>query len=250
MNSDDRERLRPDGDEAERYRGHLSLCEIDLAGQAAIRRARVLVVGCGGLGSPVALYLAAAGVGTIGLADADTVALSNLQRQIIHSTAALGRPKVDSAAEAIARLNPRVAVERHQLMLTPDNIGALAAGYDIIADCTDSLASRLTVNDACVALGKPMSFGAVQRFSGMLFSYAPGHADYRAMFDTSAPDADSADTDCSCAATGVLNAAVGVVGSLQAAEVLKMIVATGDPLYDRLLTLDLLTMTFQTLRLQ
>lgn len=239
MNSDD---LRFEADERERYMGHLSLCEIDLAGQAALRRARVLIVGCGGLGSPVALYLAAAGVGHIGLVDSDAVSLSNLQRQIIHSTADLGRRKVESARDSIVAINPAVDVRIYPEMLTAANGAAIAGEYDIVADCTDSFRSRIAVNDLCVSLAKPMAFGSVSRFSGLLFTYLPGHADYGAIFGREEPEA--AGADCSCAATGVLNAAVGVVGSLQAAEVIKLITGTGEPLVDRLLAIDLLTMDF------
>ena len=170
-------------EESTRYLGHLSLCEIDLAGQQAIANGRVLIVGAGGLGSPVALYLAAAGVGTIGLLDADTVSLSNLQRQIIHTTADIGRLKVDSAAEKMAAINPDIEIVKMPLMLD----GAMAAGiigeYDITVDCTDNLATRLLINDTCVMTGKKMVFGAVSRFSGQVFSHVKGSACYRCIFN-------------------------------------------------------------------
>lgn len=227
--------------ERERYSGHLNLCEIDLEGQRRLREANVLVVGCGGLGSPVALYLAAAGVGHIGLVDSDTVSLSNLQRQIIHATEDIGRPKVVSASESISRINPCVRVSVHNLMLGPENAADIVKDYDVVVDCTDSLDSRLLVNDTCVSLGCPYVFGSVARFSGMLFTYKPGHSDYRSIFDVDAEDGGSV----SCACGGVFNAVVGVVGTLQAAEALKLVVGTGDLLLDCLLTVDLLNMQFQ-----
>ena len=149
-----------DDDIAVRYSGHRALCEIDLPGQRAIERGRVLVVGAGGLGSPVCLYLAAAGVGTIGIVDADTVSLSNLQRQIIHHTSDIGRPKVESAAVKMKAINPNVNVVAVGEMLTPGNASSFVEGYDIVVDCTDNFDTRLLVNDTCVALGTPMVYGA------------------------------------------------------------------------------------------
>ena len=160
-----------DEDIAVRYSGHRALCEIDLPGQRAIERGRVLVVGAGGLGSPVCLYLAAAGVGTIGIVDADTVSLSNLQRQIIHHTSDIGRPKVESAAVKMKAINPHVNVVTAGEMLTSRNSSSLVEGYDIVVDCTDNFDTRLLVNDTCVALGTPMVYGAVQRMAGQIFTY-------------------------------------------------------------------------------
>lgn len=225
----------------DRYRGHLSLCEIDLTGQQRLSDARVLVVGAGGLGSPVALYLAAAGVGTIGILDADTVSLSNLQRQIIHSTPDLGRLKVESAAEKLRALNPEINVVTLPLMLTGDNARDIIGGYDLVMDCTDNLPTRLLVNDTCVALGKKMVFGAVSRFSGQVFSHIPGSACYRCIFDPS-----EASDDLPCAINGILNTVVGVTGTLQATEAVKLIVGTGDALINRILTFDAITMSFNT----
>lgn len=233
-------------EESTRYLGHLSLCEIDLAGQQAIANGRVLIVGAGGLGSPVALYLAAAGVGTIGLLDADTVSLSNLQRQIIHTTADIGRLKVDSAAEKMAAINPDIEIVKMPLMLDGDNAAGIIGEYDITVDCTDNLATRLLINDTCVMTGKEMVFGAVSRFSGQVFSHVKGSACYRCIFD---PTSAGPDGELPCAVSGVMNTVVGVIGSLQATEVVKLLVGTGDALINRLLTFDAMTMTFNTFRL-
>lgn len=226
-----------------RYRGHLSLCEIDLPGQQRLASARVLVVGAGGLGSPVCLYLAAAGVGTIDIIDPDTVSLSNLQRQVIHSTADLGRPKAESARDAILAINPDVKVALHQEYLTPENAPALIGAADITVDCTDNLEARLVINDTCLSLGRPYVFGAVRRFGGQIFTHVPGSADYRKIFE---PDPSTPVEDLPCAIDGVLNTVVGVIGSLQATEVVKYLVGFGDPLTDRLLTFDAITMNFNT----
>lgn len=227
-----------------RYRGHLSLCEIDTAGQQALADARVLIVGAGGLGSPVSLYLTAAGVGTIGLMDADTVSLSNLQRQIIHSTPDIGRLKTDSAAEKLRALNPETDIVTINDRLTLENAPGIIADYDLIIDCTDNLPTRLLINDTCVRLDKKMVFGAVSRFSGQVFSHVPGSACYRCIFDPSATGDDG--EELPCAVNGILNTVVGVIGTLQATEAVKLIVGTGDPLVNRLLTFDAITMAFNT----
>ena len=224
-----------------RYKGHLSLCEIDLEGQRRLRRTRVLVVGAGGLGSPVCLYLGAAGVGTIGVVDPDDVSLSNLQRQIMHGTPDIGTPKTLSARRAVERINPEVEVETIREFLTEENAARIIGAYDIVVDCTDNLGARLVIDDTCHALGKPYVFGAVRRWGGQLFTYLPGHAGYRDIF---APDPDTAPDDLPCAIDGVLNTVVGVVGTLQATEVVKWAVGTGDLLTDTLLTFDAITMTF------
>ena len=230
-------------DEKIRYRGHLSLCEIDVAGQQRLAESRVLIVGTGGLGSPVALYLAAAGVGTIGLLDADTVSLSNLQRQVIHTTADIGRLKVESAAEKLRAINPHINVVTHPFMLDSDNAVAIMDNYDLVMDCTDNLPTRLLINDTCVATGKAMVFGAVSRFSGQVFSHKAGTACYRCNFDpsTTAPEA-----DLPCVINGIMNTVVGVIGSIQATEAVKLIVGTGDALLNRMLTFDAITMQFNT----
>lgn len=226
-----------------RYRGHLSLCEIDLAGQQRLAESRVLIVGAGGLGSPVSLYLAAAGVGTIGLLDADTVSLSNLQRQVIHTTADIGRLKVDSAAEKLRAINPHINVATLPLMLDSDNAVTIMEDYDLVIDCTDNLPTRLLINDTCVATGKAMVFGAVSRFSGQVFSHKAGTACYRCIFDPSTTDPDA---DLPCAINGIMNTVVGVIGSLQATEAVKLLVGTGDALLNRILTFDAVTMQFNT----
>ncbi len=226
-----------------RYKGHISLCEIDLEGQRHIAGSSVLIVGAGGLGSPVAIYLAAAGVGRIGILDADTVGLSNLQRQIAHTTADLGRPKAISAAEKMRALNPDISVEPLTEMLTEENAAEIIGGYDITIDCTDNLPTRLLINDCCVSLGRSFVFGAVSRMSGQLFTHVAGSACYRCIFDPAATDPDA---ELPCAITGIMNSVVGVIGSLQATEALKLIVGTGDALTNRILTFDALTMEFNS----
>lgn len=229
-----------------RYKGHISLCEIDLEGQRRLAATRVLVVGAGGLGSPVCLYLAAAGVRTIGIVDPDTVSLSNLQRQIIHTTDSIGRLKTDSAREAMTRINPEVSVTAINEFLTAENAPDIVAGYDIVADCTDNLAVRLVIDDICHTLAKPYVSGAVRRWGGQLFTHIPGTPGYRDIF---APDPDADPDDLPCAIDGVLNTVVGVIGTLQATEIVKWAVGTGDLLTRRLLTFDALTMRFQEFQL-
>ena len=229
-----------------RYRGHLSLCEIDLPGQQRISGGRVLIVGAGGLGSPVALYLAAAGVGHITVLDPDTVSLSNLQRQIMHSTPDLGRPKALSARDSMLGINPEVTVEPVIDRLTPENAASLIARHDLTIDCTDNPATRLLINDTCVTLGRSYVFGAVRRFEGQVFTHTPGTASYRDIFGGDTSDAG----DIPCAIEGVLNTVVGVIGCLQATEAIKYLARTGDLLTDRLLTFDAITMTFSTFSLK
>lgn len=224
-----------------RYKGHISLCEIDLPGQQAICNSRVLIVGAGGLGSPVALYLAAAGVRNIGIIDADKVSLGNLQRQIMHGTTDIGRQKVESAADAMHRINPDTQVETRAEFLTAENAREIISPYDIIADCTDNYPTRLLINDTCVSLGKPFVFGSVSRFQGQLFTYTPGAAHLRTIFGGEASD----DT-LPCEITGILNSVTGVIGALQATEVLKYITKAGDLCTNRLLVFDAITMTFTT----
>lgn len=231
----------------ERYAGHLNLCEIDLSGQRKIEAARVLVIGAGGLGSPVALYLAAAGIGTIGICDADTVSLSNLQRQIMHGTPDIGLPKVESAARAMHRINPGVTVEAVSEFVTEENAAGLIGRYDIVADCTDRFETRLLVSDTCAALGKPMVHAAVARLRGQVFTQMPGSATFRDIFGSeplTAPD------DCACARNGILNTVVGIAGTLQATEVIKAVTGAGDLLTDSLLTFNALTMTFERFSLK
>lgn len=225
-----------------RYRGHLSLCEIDLAGQRRIAGSRVLVVGAGGLGSPVALYLAAAGIGTIGIVDPDTVSLSNLQRQVMHGTPDIGTPKADSARRAMQRINPEVRVETHPVFLDPENAPDIIGEYGMVVDCTDNMAARLVIDDTCRALGRPYVYGAVRRFGGQIFTHLPGTMGYRDIFS---PDPSVPVDELPCAVDGVLNTVVGVIGTLQATEVVKWAAGTGDLLTDRLLTFDAITMRFE-----
>lgn len=227
-----------------RYSGHTALCEIDIAGQQAIANASVLIVGAGGLGSAVAIYLAAAGVGHITIVDPDIVRLSNLQRQIIHSSADQGRPKAISAAESMTAINPHISVTPKVEALSEANGQELVGSHTIVVDCTDNFATRILVDKLCRELDKPYVFGAVSRFSGQLFTHTPGTAGYTDFFGS---EPSSADVPCSV--NGVLNTLVGTVGTLQATETLKYIVGTGDLLTNRLLVFDLLTMQFATLPL-
>lgn len=233
-------------DELERYARHLVLREVGGAGQARIRAARVLMIGAGGLGSPVALYLAAAGVGTIGLVDDDTVSLSNLQRQILYRTGDVGRRKVEAGAAALHALNPGVTVNAHALRLTAQNAPALFAAYDIIADGSDNFATRFLVNDAAFAARKILVSAAVTEFDGQLATYKAHDGVspcYRCLFAAPPPPG----TAPTCSETGVLGAAAGVMGSLQALEILKEITGIGQGLAGRLLIYEALSTRFRTI---
>lgn len=240
-----------DTDEIERYARHLVLAEVGGPGQAKLKAARVLVVGAGGLGAPLIQYLAAAGIGTIGIVDDDTVSLSNLQRQVIHGTPDIGRLKVESAAEAVARLNPHVAVEALALRLDDANAPGLIARYDIVADGSDNFATRYLVSDACYHAGRPLVTAALGRFDGTLTtiraheSGAEGRPNptYRCLFPSPPP----AGSVPPCAEAGVLGALAGVMGSLMAMEVIRAIAGFGEPLVGRLLMVDARSMRFETL---
>lgn len=235
-------------EELERYARHLVLRQVGGPGQARIRSSRVLVVGAGGLGSPLALYLAAAGAGTIGLIDDDTVSLSNLQRQILFSTGDVGRAKVEAGAAALGALNPGVVVETHALRLTARNAAALFAGYDIIADGSDNFETRFLVNDAAFAARKTLVSAAVTEFEGQLATFKAHDGVspcYRCLFPSPPPPG----TVPSCSEAGVLGAAAGVMGSLQALEVLKEIAGFGVGLAGRLLVYEALTARFRTIAL-
>ncbi len=235
-------------EELERYARHLVLRQLGGPGQARIRAAKVLVVGAGGLGSPLALYLAAAGVGTIGLVDDDAVSLSNLQRQILYRTADVGRPKTEAGAEALCALNPGIKVELHALRLTADNAPALFARYDVIADGSDNFATRFAVNDAAFAAKKTLVSAAVTEFEGQLATFKAHDGIspcYRCLFPAPPPPG----TVPNCSETGVLGAAAGVMGSLQAMEVLKEIAGFGESLAGRLLLYEALTTRFRTIAL-
>lgn len=212
-----------------------------MPGQMAICNARVLIVGAGGLGSPVSLYLSAAGVGHIGIMDADTVSLGNLQRQILYSTDDIDSSKAILASRAMSRINPEIEVETYECFLTAENAESIISKYDIVADCTDNFSTRLLISDTCVKMGKPYVFGSVSRFQGQLFTHIPGSADLRAIFGDN-----PSDYTAPCEITGILNSVVGVIGSLQATEILKYITRTGDLLCDRLLIFDAITMQFTT----
>lgn len=230
-----------------RYSRHLMLPEIGEEGQQRILSSRVLVVGAGGLGSPVMLYLAAAGVGTIGVVDADVVDLSNLQRQVIHHTKDLGTPKVESAKAKIMAVNPDVAVETYHEFLTPANALSIIQGYDFIVSCTDNLAAKALVSDVCVAAGKAFSHGGISEWTGQTFTHVPGTADYRAIFGN--PPSQAEATDKGTKVLGVLGAVAGMLGTIQAAETLKYLTGAGNLLTNRLLMFDALTMQFNLLTL-
>jgi molybdopterin-synthase adenylyltransferase len=238
-------------DEIERYARHLVLREVGGPGQAALKRARVLVIGAGGLGAPALLYLAAAGVGTLGVVDDDAVSLSNLQRQVIHATGDIGRPKVESAAEAMGRLNPHVRVEGHAVRLTTANAIELVSRYDLVADGSDNFATRYLVSDACYLAKRALVTAAVGVFDATLTTIRAHERDrdgrpnptYRCLF----PEPPPAGTVPACAEAGILGALTGVVGSMMALEVIREIVGFGDGLVGRLLMIDARAMRFETL---
>lgn len=234
-------------EETERYRANLALCEIDLPGQKKLKAARVLVCGCGALATPVLLYLAASGVGTLGIADGDKVNLSNLQRQVIHSTLTIGQPKTSSAAAQLNALNPEVKLELFPVMLTAENIYKIAENFDLLIDCTDNYPSRRLISCAAAEMGKPLCFAAVSRFEAQVFTQVPGSATYADIFP--APPTAEQISCTSCANAGVLNAIAGLAGSIQASEAIKLITGIGTPLTDRMLLIDLLTCKFTTIQL-
>ncbi len=237
--------------ELERYARHIVLPEIGGAGQQKLKRARVLVIGAGGLGAPVLQYLAAAGVGTLGIVDDDTVSLSNLQRQVIHDTASIGQTKAESARAAILRINPEISVELHALRLTPENATSLVSGYDIVVDGSDNFETRYAAADACEAEKKPLVHAAIGRFDGSLTVLKPfetgkdggWNPSYRDLF----PEPPPAGLVPSCAAAGVLGTLPGVIGTLQAMEAIKLIAGIGEPLVGRLLLYDALAARFDTI---
>jgi molybdopterin-synthase adenylyltransferase len=235
-------------DELERYARHIVLREVGGVGQTKFKAARVLVVGAGGLGSPVILYLAAAGVGTIGIVDDDTVSLSNLQRQVAHRTEDVGAPKTASARDAVYAINPGVSVEMHPMQLNASNALDLISGYDIVADGSDNFATRFLINDACFFAHKTLVSAAVTEFDGQLatfkaFDRSGAYPCYRCIF----PEPPPPGTAPSCSETGVLGAAAGVMGTLQALEVLKEIAGIGESMAGRLLVYDALTTNFRRL---
>jgi len=224
-----------------RYNRHLILDGIGKEGQEKLLAAKVLIVGAGGLGSPIAMYLAAAGVGTIGIVDGDEVSLTNLQRQVIHSTADIGRPKVDSAEEKIHEINPGVTVVKHELYLSEDNALKIIQDYDYVIDGTDNFAPKYLINDACVMLHKPFSMGGINRYSGQVMTHVPGTACYRCLF----PEPPRIEDVETCAMVGVLGSIAGICGTLLATECIKYIVGMNGLLTDAFLTFDAQTMQFQ-----
>ena len=230
--------------ERERYQRHLALSEIGPDGQEKLKSARVLVVGAGGLGSPAALYLAAAGCGTLGLLDCDRVDVSNLQRQVLFDTAHVARPKAEAGRERLTSLNPEIRVVAHALKLAAANVSELFAQYDLVVDGTDRLSTRYLINDACVILGRPLVSAAIHRFEGHLMTYVPGRGPcYRCLFPQAADG-----MVANCAEAGVLGVLPGVLGTLQATEAIKLITGVGEPLTGRLLTYDALDMRFNEFR--
>ncbi|MDR2075338.1 MAG: molybdopterin-synthase adenylyltransferase MoeB [Desulfovibrio sp.] len=233
-------------EQLERYSRHIILKEVGVRGQRKLLESRVLVVGAGGLGSPAALYLAAAGVGTIGIVDADVVDLSNLQRQILHSTPDVGRAKVESARETLEALNPEVTVQVSRLRLSADNILDRIRDYDFILDGTDNFPAKFLINDACVIARKPFSHAGIIRFQGQMMTYVPGRGPcYRCVFENPPPP----DAVPTCSQAGIIGAMGGVIGSLQAMEAVKYLLGIGSLLTGSLLTYDALKAAFRKIPL-
>ena len=229
----------------ERYSRHILLQDVGIEGQQKLFDAKVLIIGAGGLGSPIALYLAAAGVGTIGIADADVVDLSNLQRQVIHFTKDLGVPKVESAAEKMRAINPDVNVHTYHEFLLANNIRKIIKGYDFVIDGTDNFAAKFLINDACVLEKIPFSHGGILRFNGQTMSVVPGEsACYRCVFHAPPP----AGAVPTCSQAGILGAVAGMLGTIQAVEALKFIIGNGELLTNTLLTFDAHTLDFRKIR--
>ena len=229
-------------EEVDRYARHLVLREIGGAGQQALKRAKVLIVGAGGLGAPAALYLAAAGVGRIGLIDPDTVALSNLQRQILYDGADVGRAKVEAAAERLVGLNANVAIEPLAVRLAPENAASIVSRFDLVLDGTDDFATRFAVNDACLTEAKTLVSGAIGRWTGQVGVFS-GRPCYRCLVPEAPPEAET------CASVGVIGALAGVIGAMMALEAIKLIVNAGESLGGRLLIYDALAAEARTVRL-
>src|SRR6478609_4104800 len=234
-------------EELVRYSRHILLPQVGETGQRALKRSRVLLVGAGGLGSPVALYLAAAGVGTLGIVEFDAIDLSNLQRQILHGSAGIGTPKLDSARDRLEDINPNVSIEPYETRLTSENALEIARDYDLIVDGTDNFATRYLVNDTSVLLGIPNVYGSVYRFEGQASVFGARNGPcYRCLFRDPPPP----DLVPSCAEGGVLGVVPGLVGTIQATEAIKLLLGLGDTLVGKLLTIDVLKMSFRTLTIQ
>lgn len=233
-------------EQKERYARHLVLQEAGEEGQKKLLNGRVLIIGAGGLGSPAAMYLAAAGVGTLGIVDADNVDLSNLQRQIAHATNDIGMAKVDSVKETLNKMNPEVHVHTYQIFVKEENIMGLVENYDFILDATDNFTTKFLINDACVKAGKPFCHAGILGFQGQLMTYVPGEGPcYRCIFKN--PPLRDEVPDCK--QVGIIGAMAGVIGSLQAMEALKYLLGAGELLTGKLLTYDALKMEFRTVKL-
>ncbi|MDC0036725.1 HesA/MoeB/ThiF family protein [bacterium] len=233
-------------DQIERYSRHIILQDVGGPGQEKILNSKILIIGTGGLGAPAALYLAAAGVGTLGIIDGDNVDLSNLQRQVIHFTPDVGKPKVESAKQKIAEINPDVKVNAMHDLFRADNALDIIKDYDFIIDGTDNFPAKFLINDACVLGKKPFSHGGILRFDGQTMTYVPGSASYRCVFGGPPPK----DAVPTCSQAGVFGAIAGMLGTIQAAEALKYIIGKGDLLTNRLLIFDALKMKFRTVNVK
>lgn len=233
-------------EQLERYSRHVILQDIGIEGQEKLLESKVLVIGAGGLGAPVLLYLAAAGVGTLGIVDGDVVDLSNLQRQVIHGTDDINRPKVESAKETINGINPDVKVIVHQDLAMSHNILDLIKDYDFIIDGTDNFPAKFLINDACVKAKKPFSHGGILRFDGQTMTHVPGHTCFRCVF----PDLPPKDAVPTCSQAGVLGAIAGTLGTIQATEAVKYLIGKGELLTDKLLVFNALDMDFRKVKLK
>jgi molybdopterin-synthase adenylyltransferase len=233
-------------EQIQRYSRHIILQEVGVEGQEKILNGKVLIIGAGGLGAPVALYLAAAGVGTIGIIDADVVDITNLQRQVIHFTPDISKPKVISAKEKIEKINPDVKVITYQTLFSAENAFDLIKDYDFVVDGTDNFPTKFLINDACVLAGKPFSHGGILRFDGQTTTYVPGNACYRCIFRNPPPP----NLVPTCSQAGVLGSVAGMLGTIQATEVLKFLTGKGDLLTNRLLIFNAFNMDFRTVKVK
>ncbi|RAP32024.1 adenylyltransferase [Candidatus Marinamargulisbacteria bacterium SCGC AG-439-L15] len=233
-------------EQIDRYSRHIILKDVGGTGQEKLLNGKVLIIGAGGLGAPAALYLAAAGVGTIGIIDGDKVELSNLQRQVIHFTKDVGVPKVDSASEKMSAINPDVQIKTYHELFTEDNALDLIKDYDFIIDGTDNFPVKFLINDACVMGKKPFSHGGILRFDGQTMTHVPGTASYRCVFKDPPP----ANAVPSCSQAGILGAVAGMLGTIQAAEALRYLIGVGDLLTNRLLIFNALNMNFRTVNVK
>lgn len=233
-------------EQIQRYSRHILLKDVGYEGQLKIANGKVLIIGAGGLGAPAALYLAAAGVGTIGIIDADVVDITNLQRQVIHHTSDIGIPKVHSAAQKIKEINPDVHVRTYHEWFSPENALEILADYDFVIDGTDNFPAKFLINDACVMAGKAFSHGGILRFDGQTCTYVPGSACYRCIF----PNLPPKDLVPTCSQAGVLGSIAGMLGTIQATEALKYMIGIGDLLTNRLLIFNALSMQFRTVAIK